>query len=119
MVKPMRRAGLVANPEKISCRPLLQQAASLIAQAGLIPLTDRPTQRMADLKAETLPNLSALGRAVDLLVVLGGDGTMLGIARALSGTRTPILGVNIGGLGFLTAMPAAQLPQLLPAVLRG
>jgi NAD+ kinase len=56
---------------------------------------------------------------VDLLVVFGGDGTMLRVAREIAGWRTPVLGVNIGGLGFLTAVPSSNLPQALKCVWNG
>ncbi len=56
------------------------------------------------------PDAAALARQVDLLVVFGGDGTMLRVAREIAGSATPMLGVNIGGLGFLTAVPSTRLP---------
>jgi NAD+ kinase len=56
---------------------------------------------------------------VDLLLVFGGDGTMLRVARDVAGSRTPILGVNIGSLGFLTAIPSDQLGGALKRVWRG
>jgi NAD+ kinase len=62
---------------------------------------------------------AALARQVDLLVVFGGDGTMLRLAREIAGSRTPILGVNIGGLGFLTAVPSSNLAQALKRVWNG
>ncbi len=48
-------------------------------------------------------------REVDLLLVFGGDGTILGVAREIAGVSTPMLGVNIGGLGFLTGVPSDKL----------
>jgi len=51
------------------------------------------------------PDRRALAKSVDLLIVLGGDGTMLRVAHEVAGVATPILGVNIGGMGFLTAIP--------------
>jgi NAD+ kinase len=56
---------------------------------------------------------------VDLLVVFGGDGTILRVARDIAGSRTPILGINIGGLGFLTAASAKALATALQAVWEG
>ncbi len=56
---------------------------------------------------------------VDLLLVFGGDGTMLRVAREIAGSATPMLGINIGGLGFLTAVPSDELPRALNHVWNG
>ena len=64
---------------------------------------------MPKLKCAVVPHVAALARDVDLLVVFGGDGTMLHTARQIAGSKTPMLGVNIGGLGFLTAVPSDKL----------
>jgi NAD+ kinase len=60
-----------------------------------------------------------LADKVDLLLVFGGDGTFLGVARETAGSPTPLLGVNIGGLGFLTGVPSAELAPALKSVWAG
>ena len=56
---------------------------------------------------------------MDLLLVFGGDGTMLRVAREIAGSTTPMLGINIGGLGFLTAVPSDELAHALKHVWKG
>ena len=79
----------------------------------------RGTARLARLKNSACGDAAALAREVDLLLVFGGDGTMLHVARDIAGSPTPMLGVNIGGLGFLTAVPSDEIARALTHVWRG
>ncbi len=94
-------------------------AAKLVRAAGRKLYSDAATAQFAGLKAIVCPDAAALTRQVDLVLVFGGDGTMLRVARETAGSRTPILGINIGGLGFLTAVPSAELPRALKRVWNG
>jgi NAD+ kinase len=115
----LRRIGLTANPDKVAARPLIRRVARAIAREGKTALADVGTARLADLSIPTASDIASLAAQTDLLLVFGGDGTMLGAARAVAGQATPILGVNIGGLGFLTTLPSATLHQELPKIWRG
>jgi NAD+ kinase len=115
----IKRVGLIGNSEKASSADTLKKAARLIAAAGRTIYSDPPTARLADLRGVVFPDAAALARRVDLLVVFGGDGTMLRVAREIAGSHTPILGVNVGGLGFLTAVPSSNLQAALKSVWNG
>jgi NAD+ kinase len=115
----IKRIGIVGNSTKVSCAPAVRQAARLIAGAGRKVCCDAMTARLAHLRTETFPDTATLSRKVDLLLVFGGDGTILRVAREIAGSRTPILGINIGGLGFLTAVPSGELRKALQRVWRG
>ena len=107
----IRRVGLIGNAEKVLCAEAVGKAARLIRGAGRQIFSDVETARLAHLKSHVCPDAAALVRQVDLLLVFGGDGTMLRVAREIAGSRTPMLGINIGGLGFLTAVSSADLPR--------
>ena len=118
-VEHFQRIGLVGNAEKSACAASVRAAAQLIRRSGRTVVCDEITARLARLKGAAIPEVAALARAVDLLLVFGGDGTMLHTARQIAGSQTPMLGVNIGGLGFLTAVPSSQLAEALKLVWRG
>jgi len=111
--------GLLANSGKTSGRTLVQAAARLIQRSGRTLVCDAATAKLAGLKCATVPDYRALAEKVDLVLVFGGDGTMLGVARELAGLRTLILGVKVGGLGFLTAIQAHQLAPALKQIWAG
>src|SRR6266478_4098145 len=115
----IKRVGLIGNSDKGSYASVVTQAAQLITAAGRKIYSDPVTARHARLKTSICADARALTRKVDLLLVFGGDGTMLRIAREIAGSGTPILGINIGSLGFLTAVPSSELPRALKQVWTG
>jgi NAD+ kinase len=76
-------------------------------------------EHAADGRSPGQVSLAAPARKLDLVISLGGDGTLLRAARSVVGKGIPILGVNLGRLGFLTALPDAELEAGLAAVLDG
>jgi NAD+ kinase len=90
------------------CRWLRSQGVTVLAEA----------EAAAALEA-TAMNKSEIARHADLIVVLGGDGTLLSIARFMEGRETPILGVNLGGLGFLTEATTDEAQASIARVLAG
>jgi len=115
----IKRVGLIGNLDKAGCAEIVRNASRLIQRAGRKVICEVQTARLAGLKAATATDAAALAREVDLLLVFGGDGTLLHVARDIAGSSTPMLGVNLGGLGFLTAVPSDDLPRALKHVWRG
>ncbi len=70
-------------------------------------------------KIEAIVDETEVGRTADLVVVLGGDGTLIHAAALLGGRPVPILGVNMGSLGFMTEVPQSELYATLELVLAG
>jgi NAD+ kinase len=114
-----QRIGLVGNAEKPAAAACARRAAQLLRRAGKQVFCDAITARFAKIKGDVLPDAATLAAAVDLLIVFGGDGTMLHTARQIAGSATPMLGVNLGGLGFLTAVPADKLAAALKLLWQG
>jgi len=110
---------LIGNPGKASCARTVERATKLIQAAGRKLFCDPATAKLARIQATICANPVALARSVDLLLVFGGDGTMLRVAREIAGSTTPVLGINVGGLGFLTAVPSDQLVHAFKHLWRG
>ncbi|HVB58769.1 MAG TPA: NAD(+)/NADH kinase [Candidatus Acidoferrales bacterium] len=109
----------------IVCKPIKDVVASMVP-----PLIDwlhaRQIEVFVDQEthaciAPAAPAVSreALADKIQLLIVLGGDGTLLSATRALGGRQVPVLAVNLGGLGFLTSVTREELYPLLDQVLAG
>jgi NAD+ kinase len=119
LARKIKRVGVIGNSEKVSCVGVVREAARLIKAAGRQLHTEPATASWAGIGGAISPDAAALARRVDLLLVFGGDGTMLRVARNITTSRTPILGVNIGSLGFLTAVPSDELRPALRRVWKG
>ena len=107
----IRRVGIVSKPGREDIPPLVTKLLAWLDQQGVAAEYDVVTAghlgREGGFRREELPE------GFDLLVVLGGDGTLLSAARAVGERETPILAVNLGGLGFMmTTGPDELLPHL-------
>jgi NAD+ kinase len=98
--------------------PLAGLAAFLLARGHTVAF-DSDTARLARLDGVAIYDDDAPPDSADLAIVLGGDGTMLSVARRLAPHDVPLIGVNLGRLGFLTDIPLARLEPTLGAMLDG
>ncbi len=115
--KSLKRLGIFGNPEKTGAGDLISEVILLAEKSGCEVILEVETSKLCDFVNKPTLSLQATAENSDLLLVLGGDGTMLGAARSLAGSTTPVLGVNTGGLGFLTALSGAQFAELWPSIL--
>lgn len=115
----IQRVGIIANPEKPRCRALVKRAAQALRAAKRTVLCDPDTLSIAPGVCPQASSVQDLARHCDLLLVVGGDGTMLRVAREIAGSPTPILGINAGNLGFLTSIRPDALADSLTEVVRG
>lgn len=113
----IRSVGIIVKPQRDSICSVVPELLVWLRERKLEVLCDQEV-------ADCLPNEKGLAREqiasqVDLLLVLGGDGTLLAAARALGEQSVPILPVNLGQLGFLTSVKLDELYPILEAVLAG
>lgn len=113
----MKRIGIFAKRHDQEAVRLAGEVAAWLAERQVEVFVDEPL-------AKSLAGVSgypgkAIPALVDLIVVLGGDGTLLSVARLVGDLKTPILGVNMGSLGFLTEITRAELYPVLEQVLSG
>jgi len=118
MSDPIRRVGLLAALHKPEAERNARALARVLQQAGVEVLLH---ERMAGMELAGCVNCpdAEWGAASDLVIVMGGDGTFLSAARATASSGTPLLGVDLGGFGFLAEQSLDRVLQTLPALLRG
>jgi NAD+ kinase len=104
------RAGIVAA---------MYHLLALVRQAGLTVLIDQETRHALELNDDPGHTREQISQQADLAIVLGGDGTMLSIARDIASCNIPLIGINFGRLGFMTDIPLNQMPELLKPMLHG
>jgi NAD+ kinase len=119
MAQPFRHVAIFGKPHAEGIREPLDAIARIVEQKGMTPLFDAATRDLVGLKEYPGYAVETIGERADVAVVLGGDGTMLGIARQLSFHRIPLIGINHGRLGFMTDIALDQMPEVLSEMLEG
>ena len=104
----MMRVAIVCKPHKEELARLLPELIEWLRARGFEPILDREGGRYTA-TAPLVNRTDMPGHAPGLVIVLGGDGTLLSVARIFAATGTPILSVNLGFLGFLTEVRLADL----------
>ncbi|HKN86495.1 MAG TPA: NAD(+)/NADH kinase [Nitrospiraceae bacterium] len=113
----MKTIGILTKPKFPDVKPILKDLVSWLREHEKDVVLDGKTAALiGESTMHQKPQMAALA---DMLIVLGGDGTMLNAARLVEERGIPILGVNMGGLGFLTEVGADQLYSTLQNVFAG
>lgn len=110
--------GLIGKYNDPSVAPVVSRLYQFLVGRGHAVVLEQATLGTPNDGARREP-LRDIGRHVDLAIVVGGDGTMLHVARQLSGHQVPLIGVNLGRLGFLTDLPSDRMLDLLAPILAG
>lgn len=121
MARPFGHVAIFGKPRAEGIGPVLLDIAQAVEAAGLQVLFDAATCASlgADGARYTGYALAEIGAQADVAIVLGGDGTMLGVARELAPFRVPLIGINHGRLGFITDVAREQMREVLAAMLAG
>lgn len=117
MKKKIRRAGIVVKPHAAGIEKALRSTIRYLKEKRIAPVLEDVAARKLLLKGG-IPR-DELPRQVDLIIVLGGDGTLLSVAHLAAVEGLPVVGVNLGRLGFLTEVPIDELFVTLDAFLAG
>ncbi len=113
----IKKIGIISKPRKKDAEPILTELVKWLKGRNIEPLMDQETAGLIDFESShKRPDLPALS---DFIIVLGGDGTLISVARLIGGRGTPILGVNLGSLGFLTEVTLNEVYPLLEKILAG
>jgi NAD+ kinase len=119
MSSRFRHAALVGKYQAHGIRGVLEEVAHFLLRQGLDVSFERQTALNTGITEYGAHTADELGRDCDLAVVVGGDGTMLGIARQLARFGTPLVGINQGRLGFITDVPIGQFAEALAPMIAG
>jgi len=114
-----RHAALVGKYQAEGIRPVLEEIARFLADQGLQVSLERETAINTGMESYNALATSELGQQCDLAIVVGGDGTMLGIARELARHNLPLVGINQGRLGFITDITIGQFREALAPMIAG
>jgi NAD+ kinase len=116
-MRKIEKAGLVIKPHAPDIENILKDVIDYLEKRNiesvLEEIASQKIKRKKGISRENLPG------KVDLLVVLGGDGTLLSIAHLAAQKKIPVLGVNLGSLGFLTEVPLDEMFITLDSFLEG
>jgi NAD+ kinase len=113
----MKKIGIISKPNKPEAADFIRKLSRWLNEKQVEVFIEDELAKMIDhpcgYERAKIPSL------VDMIIVMGGDGTILSVARMIGKKKVPILAVNLGGLGFLTAITLDELYPVLEMVLNG
>jgi NAD+ kinase len=115
---PSKVAAIISRPERPEVARVFPELLAWLRAHGYHVIVDPETAKYSN-GHEEVSRAQMSSRSLDLVVVLGGDGTLLSAVRATAAADAPLLGVNLGSLGFLTDVPLSSLFSMLDQIAQG
>jgi len=109
--------GLIAHTEKAGVAKLARDVIREFKERSLKVIVENQTAKIAKQKASG--SIARIAQRSDLIVVLGGDGTILNVVAMVSKDLKPIFGINVGSLGFLTTVNSSAYREVVDAIASG
>ena len=118
-LKAYKNVAIIGKLDGVHIAEPLTILTDLLHQRGMQVLMDARTASFSRSAPDRIVALEAIGAQIDLAVAVGGDGTLLAAARLVTPHGVPLIGINLGRLGFLTDIPAHSIEEMVLGVLNG
>jgi NAD+ kinase len=112
----MKKIGIICKPGKKEPLEILEEILPLLRQKGCETFVDREAAEALNMDGYSREHIASV---VDVMIVLGGDGTMLHVSRSIAEKGIPILGINLGSLGFITEVSRDEIFSAIKKMLDG
>ncbi len=116
-MRPITTVGIISKPKSAQAPEVVRGLLRWLQERNIGFICDQQTAEYAALPSFSLRE--QMGEGIDLMIVLGGDGTLLSAARVIGGRNVPLFAVNLGHLGFLTAITVDELYPELERAIKG
>jgi len=117
--QPFRHVGVIGKYQAVGSKDAIESIAQFLLSLGCEVSLEQDTALNTGLSHYPVLDAQGMGTHCDLALVMGGDGTMLGIARQLASYGVPLVGINQGRLGFITDIPFSNYQEHLGPILQG
>ncbi|MEE4290588.1 MAG: NAD(+) kinase [Cycloclasticus sp.] len=114
-----KQVGLISKPDTSDISTTVQSLYQLLKQADINVCIDHETAHHVSVPAEQVMSMESLAQQCDLIMSIGGDGTLLSAARAIVNTNVPLIGINLGRLGFLVDISPEEMKAQIKQILEG